>query len=165
MHTTLLDGPTSTESLNLLYSMTSITNVLDHIETFTHKWTITVEFINNFYELPIIELVVSYLHGAVGFPTKATWTNSTRMGNYLIWLLLTLNKINKFLPELKEKQRGRIFNQRQGIRSTENKKQAPLSEIAVITFNSSHDTILVQNCDDENEVNFIENIKDTFIAT
>jgi len=98
MHTLLLDGPTGCESLNSLYTVPSSAAMLDHIELFTsnpHRPNPT-EAINNVYELPSIEKAVRYLHGAAGFPTKATWLKSIRNGNYLSWPLVNVKNVNKF---------------------------------------------------------------------
>ena len=118
-HTLLLDGPNGTESLNSLYSLPSSTTMLNHIEAFTQGPTPSpVEAINNVYELPSIEPAIRYLHGAAGFPPKATWIKAIRNGNYLTWPLLTVKNVNKYFPESEETQKGHMRNQRQGVRST-----------------------------------------------
>ena len=104
MHILLLDGPTGCESLNSLYTVPSSAAMLDHIELFTsnpHRPNPT-EAINNVYELPSIEKAVRYLHGAAGFPTKATWLQSFRNDNYLSWPLVNVKNVNKFSPESEE---------------------------------------------------------------
>ena len=47
--------------------------MLKHIEIFKKDRPSPSEDINNVYELPSIEPAIRYLHGAAGFPTKATW--------------------------------------------------------------------------------------------
>jgi hypothetical protein len=116
LHTLILDGPTGTESLNSLYTVPSSAAMLEHIEIFSRPNP--NETINNVYELPSIEKAVRYLHGAAGFPTKATWLRSIRAGNYLTWPLINVKNVYKYFPESEETQKGHMRNQRQGIRST-----------------------------------------------
>ena len=113
--TLLLDGPTGTESLNSLYAVPSSPTLRHHIETLS---TNSEEAINNVYELPSVEQSIRYLHGAAGFPTKATWLKSIRNGNYLSWPLLNVKNVSKYFPESEETQKGHMRNQRQGVRST-----------------------------------------------
>ena len=47
--------------------------MLKHIEIFKKDRPSPAEAINNIYKLPSTELEIKYLHGAAGFPTKATW--------------------------------------------------------------------------------------------
>ena len=72
----LLYVATGNESLNSLYSVPSTDKMISHLEVFNHMRPSAVEAINNIYELPIIEPAISYLHGATGFPTKATLLKS-----------------------------------------------------------------------------------------
>ena len=67
--------------------------MLDHIKHLTTDHE-SGEIINTAYELPRMESVVRYLHAAVGFPTKARWLKSICNGNYLTWLLITLDNVN-----------------------------------------------------------------------
>ena len=67
--------------MNFLYKVPSSATILEHIKLFSRPNP--NEAINNVYELPSIEKAVQYLHGAAGFPTKATWLRSIRKGNYL----------------------------------------------------------------------------------
>ena len=90
--------------------------MVQHIKLFSR--TNPSEAINNVYELPSIERAVRYLHGAAGFPTKATWLKSIRAGNYLTWPLITVKHVHKYFPESEETQKGHMRNQRQGVRST-----------------------------------------------
>ena len=80
-HTLNLDGPDGTESLNLMYAVPSTTRMMDHIYSFSANLPNSVEAINNVYELPSIETEIRYLHGAAGFPTKATWIKTIRNSN------------------------------------------------------------------------------------
>ena len=81
------------------------------------------------YELPSIEPAIRYLHGAAGFPTKATCLKAIRKGSYLSWPLVNVNNVSKYLPEYEETQKGHMRSQRQGVRST--KTKAPTREAAV----------------------------------
>ena len=100
MHTLLLDGPTGCESLNSLYTFPSSAAMLDHIELFTSNphCPNPTEAINNVYKLPNTKKSVSYLHGAAGFPTKATWLKSIRNGNHLSWPLVNVKKRQQVFP-------------------------------------------------------------------
>ena len=120
-HTLLLDGPTGTESLNSLYSVPSTAKMLNHIEAFASQ---PAETINNVYELPSIEPTIRYLHAAAGYPTKATWLEYIRQGNYITWPLVNVKNVNKYFPESEETQKGHMRNQRQGVRSTKAKAPA-----------------------------------------
>ena len=131
-HTLLLDGPTGTESLNSLYAVPSSAAMVQHIKLFSRPNP--SEAINNVYELPSIERAVRYLHGAAGFPTKATWLKSIRAGNYLTWPLITVKHVHKYFPESEETQKGHMRNQRQGVRST---KRALTTNISLLPAGGS----------------------------
>ena len=90
MHTLVLDGPNGTESLNPLYEVPSCSRMIKHIETFKTDRPSPSEAINNVYEFPSIEPEIRYLHGAAGFPTKATWRKAIRNGSYLLWPLVNV---------------------------------------------------------------------------
>ena len=106
------------ESLNSLYTVPSSTTMLEHIELFSRPDP--NKAINNVYELPSIEKAVQYLHGAAGFPTKATWFRSISASNYLTWPLINVKNVYKYFPQSEETQKGHMRNQRQGVRSTKN---------------------------------------------
>ena len=113
--TLLLNGPTGTESLHSLYEVPSSPALRTHIKSLSGNLK---EAINNVYELPSVEQSIRYLHGAAGFPTKATWLKSIRNGNYLSWPLANVKNVSKYFPESEETQKGHMRNQRQGVRST-----------------------------------------------
>jgi hypothetical protein len=73
------------------------------------------KYIHNVYELPSIEPTIRFLHGAVGFPTRASWLKAIRHGNYLSWLLINVKNVTKFFPESVETQKGHMRGQRQGV--------------------------------------------------
>ena len=54
--------------------------------------------IYNVYELPSTDPTIRYLHGAAGFPTKATWLKYIRKGNYQSWTLVNSKNVNKIFP-------------------------------------------------------------------
>ena len=77
----------------------------------------------NVFELPSIERAIRYLHACAGFPTKATWIKAIRNGNYVSWPLLTVENVNKYYPETDATPMGHLNQQRQGVRSTKQKKK------------------------------------------
>ena len=62
----------------------------------------------NAYSLPSIEQAIRYLHAAVGYPTKETWTKAIRMGFFITWPALTVAHVNKHHPESEETQKGHM---------------------------------------------------------
>ena len=104
--------------MDSLYKVPSSATILEHIKLFS-RLNLS-EAINNVYELPSIEKAVQYLHGAAGFPTKATWLRSIRTGNYLTWPLINVKNVYKYFPESEETQKGHMRNQCQGVRSNKN---------------------------------------------
>ena len=73
--------------------------MLKHIEDFKKDRPSPSEAINNVYEFPIIDPAIRYLHGASGFPTKATWIKSIRNRSYLSWPLVNVKNVNNFFSE------------------------------------------------------------------
>ena len=80
--TLLLNGPTGIESLNTTHTAPNIARILQHIKTCCDNHPDPDEAINTVYELPSNEPTIRYLHGAAGFPTKATWLKAIRKENY-----------------------------------------------------------------------------------
>ena len=70
------------------------------------------------YTLPSTKDVITYLHAALGFPTKETLLAATRAGFLTSWPGMTVTAINKHFPESIETQKGHMKHQRQGVRST-----------------------------------------------
>ena len=64
--------------------------------------------ISNVYELTSMERAVRYLHGAAGFPTKATLLKAIRNGAYVSWPLINVKNLNKYFPESEETQKGHM---------------------------------------------------------
>jgi len=76
------------------------------------------EAAQNVYKLPSTEKVVRYLHAALGYPTKATFTKAILQKWLLSWPQLTVGAVNEFFPETGETQKGHMKQQRKGVRST-----------------------------------------------
>jgi hypothetical protein len=70
------------------------------------------------YELPSTKEVVRFLHGALGFPTKATLLTAARHGNLVTFPGLMPENISKHFPESDETQKGHMKQTKQGVRST-----------------------------------------------
>ena len=104
--TLLLNGPTGTESLNTTYTIPKSAHILQHIQTNCDDLPAPDEAINNLYELPIIEPTIRYLHGAAGFPTKATWLKAVRKGNYQSWPHVNFKKRQYFFPRIRRDPKG-----------------------------------------------------------
>ncbi len=62
-----------------------------------------------------------YYHKLAGFPTKETFLDAVRTGNYATWPGLTTALINKHFPNSDKTQKGHMKGQPQGVRSTKNK--------------------------------------------
>ena len=73
--------------------------MIKHIDIFKNDRPSPSEAINNVYEFPSIEPAIRYLHGASGFPTKATWLKAIRNGSYLLWPLVNVKNVNNFFSE------------------------------------------------------------------
>ena len=59
-----------------------------------------------------------YFHAAAGFPTKETFMDAVRAGNYATWPGLTTTLISKHFPDSDETQKGHMKGRRKGVRST-----------------------------------------------
>ena len=114
-HTLILDSSNTTESMNPLYIVPTCACMLKHIKIFKKDRPSPSEAINNVYKLPSIEPEIRYLHGAAGFPTKATWLKAIRNGSYLSWPLFNIKNVKKNFPESEETQKGNMRTQRQGV--------------------------------------------------
>ena len=83
------------------------------------------ESLNNVFDLPYMEQTIRYLHACAGFPTRRTWINAIKKGNYIGWPMLTVQNVNKYFPESTETVKGHMNHQCQGVRSTNRKPQEP----------------------------------------
>ena len=84
-----------------------------------HERTLSV------YTLPSKADVVTYLHAALGFPTKETLLAATRAGFLTSWPGITMTTINKHFSESIETQKGHMKHQRHSIRSTKKPQLQP----------------------------------------
>ena len=105
MDTLLLRGPTGTESLNTTYTVPKNARIIQHMQTNCDNCPAPDEAINNVYELPSTEPTIRYLHGAAGYPTKATWIKAIRKGKYQSWPLVNSKKVNNFSHNQKRPKR------------------------------------------------------------
>ena len=127
--TLILNSSSGMEPLNSVYSLPSSDHIKTHIAACCNNLPPPAETINNVYEIPSIEPAIRYLHGAAGFPTKATWLKAIRKGSYLSWPLVNVKNVSKYFPDSEETQKGHMRSQRQAVRST--KMKAPTREAAV----------------------------------
>jgi hypothetical protein len=82
--------------------------------------------VNVIFDLPSARKTVLWCHASAGFPTKATFIDAVRNGNYSTWPKLTVTLINKYFPDSTETIKGHMKGQCQGILST---KQRALDKI------------------------------------
>jgi hypothetical protein len=115
--TLILDHPSGQNSLNSMYTIETNQISRDHVALQICK-NYCQEYLHNVYKLPSIEPTIWYLHGAAGFPTKASWLKAICKGNYLSWPLINVKKYAKYFPESEETQKGHMHSQRQGVCST-----------------------------------------------
>jgi hypothetical protein len=85
-----------------------------------------LETINVNFNLPSARKTFLWYHASAGFPTKATFIDAVRNGNYSTWPKLTVTLINRYFPDSDETIKGHLKGQRQRIRLT---KQAALEKI------------------------------------
>jgi hypothetical protein len=87
-----------------------------------------VNVANAIFDLPNSQQLLMYFHAAAGFPTKESFTDAVRAGNYATWPGLTTTLISKHFPNSDETQKGHMKGQRKGVRST---KVKPAIEIKI----------------------------------
>jgi hypothetical protein len=87
-----------------------------------------VDVANAIFDLPNSRQSLMYFHAAAGFPTKESFTDAVRAGNYATWPGLTTTLISKHFPDSDETQKGHMKGQRKGVRST---KVKPAVEIKI----------------------------------
>jgi hypothetical protein len=115
--TLILDHPSGQESLNSMYTIETNQHTHKHVALQMCK-NHCQEYLNNVYELPSDEPTTWYLHGAAGFPTKASWLKAIRKENYLSWPLINVKNVAKCFPESEETQKGHMRGQCQRVQST-----------------------------------------------
>jgi hypothetical protein len=116
-NTIILDHPSGQNSLNSMYTVEANQISREHVALQMCK-NYHQEYLHNAYELPSVEPTIRYLHGVVGFPTRASWLKAICKVNYLSWPLINVKNVSKYFPESKETQKGHMRGQRQGVRST-----------------------------------------------
>jgi hypothetical protein len=87
-----------------------------------------VDVVNAIFDLPNSRQLLLYFHAAAGFPTKETFTDAVRAGNYATCPGFTTTLISKQFPDFDETQKGHMKGQRKGVRST---KVKPAVEIKI----------------------------------
>jgi hypothetical protein len=75
-----------------------------------------VDVANAIFNLPNSRQSLMYFHAAAGFPTKESFTDAVRAGNYATWPGLTTTLISKHFPDSDETQKGHMKGQRKGVR-------------------------------------------------
>jgi hypothetical protein len=78
------------------------------------------------FNLPSACETFLWYHASTGFPTKATFIDAVRNGNYSTWPKLMVTLINRYFPDSDKTIKGHLKGQRQGIRST---KQVALEKV------------------------------------
>ncbi len=119
--TLLLNHSHKHESLNTTYTVESTAIMRAHIDSVL-SLVHNKEYIHNVYELPSIEPTIRYLQAAVGFPTKESWLKAIRQGNYNSWPLINVKNVARHFPVSEEPLKGHMRGQRQGVRSTKEKR-------------------------------------------
>jgi hypothetical protein len=59
------------------------------------------ETINIIFDLPSARETFLWYHASAGFPTKATFIDAVRNGNYSTWPKLTVTLTNRYFPGMK----------------------------------------------------------------
>jgi hypothetical protein len=77
-----------------------------------------VDAANAIFDLPNSQQLLMYFHATAGFPTKETFTDAVKAGNYATWLGLTTTLISKHFPNFDKTQKRHMKGQRKGVRST-----------------------------------------------
>ena len=85
-----------------------------------------VDEANAIFDLPNSRQSLMYFHAAAGFPTKESFTDAVRAGNYATWPGLTTTLISKHFPDSNETQKGHMKGQRKGVRSTKPKSTSEI---------------------------------------
>ena len=131
-----------------MYSLPSSDAITTHVAACCDNRPPPTEVINNVYELPTIEPAIRYLHGAAGFPTKATSLKTICKGSYLSWPLVNVKNVSKYFPESEETQKGHMKSQLQGVRSTKTQQSTRAVPVPIakqkdifISLYNPHDTI------------------------
>jgi hypothetical protein len=81
----------------------------------------TDETVNAIFDLPNNQQTMLYYHASAGFPTKESFLDAVRAGNYATWPGLTTAIISKHFLDSGKTQKGHMKGQCQGVRSTKQK--------------------------------------------
>ena len=73
------------------------------------------------YDIPSVESLVQYFHAEAGFPVRATWLKSIKVGNYRTWPGLTLDNDTAYFPSADETIKVHIVQSLQRVQSTKPK--------------------------------------------
>jgi len=84
---------------------------------YPERFTAGVDEANAIFVLPNSRQTLLYFHAAAGFPTKESFLEAVRAGNYATWPGLTTTLIAKHFPDSDETQKGHMKGQRKGVRS------------------------------------------------
>ena len=77
------------------------------------------EAIVHYFEIPLTKKTIAYVHACTGLPVKEILIKAIRVGNYAVWLWLSVKAVSKHFPWSDETQKGHMKGFSQGIRSTE----------------------------------------------
>jgi hypothetical protein len=122
----LLDHPSGLDSLNAMYAVSSSTVARNHMALHLGKLAHR-DHIHNVYELPSVKQTIQYLHGAGGFPTRASWLKAVCHGNYLSWPLINVKMSPSFSQNRRRHRRGTCKGN--GKVFTPQKRQSPQMKI------------------------------------
>jgi hypothetical protein len=75
----------------------------------------TNETVNAIFDLPNNRQTMLCYHALAGFPTKETFLDAVRAGNYAMWPGLTTALLDKHFPDSDKMQKGHMKGQRQGV--------------------------------------------------
>ncbi len=106
------------------------------------------ETINVIFDLPSAYQTLLWYHTAAGFPTKETFSDEVRAGNYSTWPGLTAKMIHRHFPNSNKTVRGHLKGQQQGICSTKQKALNKLVEMAAISLHLATLKALIVNHSD-----------------
>ncbi len=76
------------------------------------------ETLNIIFDCPSACKTFLWYHASAGFPTKATFIDAIRNGNYSTWPKLTVTLINRYFPDSDKTIKGHLKGQRLGIQLT-----------------------------------------------
>ena len=71
--------------------------------------------LNVIFDLPSARETFLWYHASAGFPTKATFIDAVRNGNYSTWPKLTVTLINRYFSDSDKTIKGHFKGQRQVI--------------------------------------------------